>query len=74
MITITNPDTSELHIQYVVKTTWNNGDSRQIIRDVFIPLVEERVGAPQTPEITYKDDYPEKTEVSLAPTISFGES
>ncbi len=59
MITITNPDTSELHIQYVVKTTWNNGDSRQIIRDVFIPLVEERVGAPQTPEITYKDDYPD---------------
>lgn len=59
IITITNPDTSELHIQYVVKTTWNNGDSRQIIRDIFIPLVEERVGAPQTPEITYKDDYPD---------------
>lgn len=58
-ITITNPDISQLHIQFVVNTTRPNGGARQIIRDIFIPLEDERAGAPQTPEIIYRNDYPD---------------
>ena len=58
-IEITNPDISKLHIQFVVNTSRPNGNLRKIIRDVYIPLEDERSDAPQSPEIIYTNEYPD---------------
>mgnify|MGYP006876754790 CR=1 FL=1 len=58
-IEITNPDITKLHIQFVVYTSWSSGNQRQIIRDVYIPLEDERTAAPQSPEIIYTNEYPD---------------
>ena len=58
-IQITNPDISELHIQFMVTTTYPYGGGRILKRDVYIPLADSRKEAPQTPEIIYDESYPD---------------
>lgn len=58
-IQITNPDISELHIQFLVSTSYSYGGGRILKRDIYIPLADSREEAPQTPQIIYDASYPD---------------
>lgn len=58
-ITNISPDVSELHLQFIAYTTWGNGDTRRLIREITIPLLDERTEAPTSPEIVYDPSHPD---------------
>ena len=58
-ITNISPDTSELHLQCVVNTSYSGGSARVMYRDIYIPIANSLPAVPESPEIVYDAQYPD---------------